>query len=150
LIKSLKWTDPTLDRDRIKRTKGGLDEKAAHWILEHPDYYQWRDGGMKLLWIKGGAGKGKTMLLVAITNQLRSSTKLAEPTSDSFLSFFFCQNTDNRLNNAAAILKGLVYLLLLQDSNLVSYLKDYYDRMGKEVFDAANVNAFDALSSIFK
>ncbi|KAH6648991.1 WD40-repeat-containing domain protein [Truncatella angustata] len=151
LLKSLKWTDPTLDKDRIERTKGGVYEQSSRWILAHSSYRQWRHEETKLLWIKGGAGKGKTMLLVAVTKELRPYTKLARPGADSFLSFFFCQNTDDRLNNAVAILKGLIYQLLVQDSSLISCLKDHYDRMGKEVFDAANnVNAFDALSNVFR
>ncbi|KXX74227.1 Vegetative incompatibility protein HET-E-1 [Madurella mycetomatis] len=102
--------------------------------------------------IKGGAGKGKTMLLATITKQLQSRTKLDHPATSSSLSFFFCQNTDNRLNNAVAILKGLIYLLLIQDVSLVSYLKSYCDRMGKEIFDVTNnnVNAFDVLSNVFR
>ncbi|RYO74334.1 hypothetical protein DL764_010859 [Monosporascus ibericus] len=150
LLKELKWTDPTIDKLRIERTKGGLYEAASNWILAHPSYHQWRHGETKLLWIKGGAGKGKTMLLVAITRELRPCTKLDKPGADSFLSFFFCQNSDDRLNNAVAILKGLIYLLLVQDSGLVSYIKNDYDRMGKEVFDVSNnINAFDALSNVF-
>ncbi|RYP63005.1 hypothetical protein DL771_009490 [Monosporascus sp. 5C6A] len=150
LLKELKWTDPTIDKLRIERTKGGLYEAASSWILAHPSYHQWRHDETKLLWIKGGAGKGKTMLLVAITRELRSCTKLDKPGADSFLSFFFCQNTDDRLNNAVAILKGLIYLLLVQDGSLISYLKDHYDRMGKEVFDVtSNTNAFDVLSNVF-
>lgn len=51
-----------------------------------------------------------------------------------------------------AILKGLIYLLLVQDASLMSYLKSDYGRMGKGVFDVTNdnVNAFDVLSNVFK
>lgn len=152
LLKELKWTDPTFDKLRIERTKGGLYEASSHWILAHPTYHKWRHDDTKLLWMKGGAGKGKTMLLVGITEELRPHTKLDNPSADLFFSFFFCQNTDDRLNNAVAILKGLIYLLLVQDSSLVPHLKNDYDRMGKEVFDVSNnnVNAFDALSNVFR
>ncbi|KAK3349952.1 WD40-repeat-containing domain protein [Lasiosphaeria hispida] len=152
LLKELKWTDPTIDKGRIERTKGGLYEDSSCWILSHPNYKDWKDGKTKLLWVKGGAGKGKTMLLIAITKQLRSQTRLDHPVANSSLSFFFCQNTDDRLNNAVAILKGLIYLLLVQDVSLVSYLKSDCDRMGKDIFDVTsnNVNAFDALSNVFR
>jgi len=92
------------------------------------------------------------MLLITIIQQLRSQTRLDHPVGDSSLSFFFCQNSDNRLNNAVAVLQGLIYLLLVQDVSLFSYLKSDYDRMGKDIFDAANnnANAFDALSNVFK
>jgi hypothetical protein len=92
------------------------------------------------------------MLLVTITKQLQSQTRLDHAVANSSLSFFFCQTTDNRLNNAVAVLKGLIYLLLVQDVSLVAYLKNDCDRMGKEIFDVTNNNrnAFDALSNVFK
>lgn len=96
------------------------------------------------------------MLLVAITGQLQSQSRLDQtsldhPTANSVVSFFFCQNTDNRLNNAVAVLQGLIYLLLRQDASLVSYLKCECDRMGTRIFDATNNrNAFDALSNVFR
>ena len=138
--------------ERIERTKGGLYKASSSWILTHPDYNGWRHGDTRLLWIKGGAGKGKTMLLVGITKDLRPQTRLDNPGAGSFLSFFFCQKTDNRLNNAVSILKGLIYLLLVQDSSLVSYVKDDYNRMGREIFDASdnNANAFYELSRVFR
>ncbi|VBB80706.1 Putative HET containing-domain vegetative incompatibility protein [Podospora comata] len=151
LLKDLRWTDPTIDKLRIERTKGPLYEDSSRWILSHPNYQKWRDGETKLLWIKGGAGKGKTMLLATIIKQLQSRTKPDHTPTSSSLSFFFCQNTDDRLNNAVAILKGLIYLLLIQDVNLVLYLKTDYDRMGKEIFDVTkNANAFDVLSNVFR
>ncbi|KAH6641786.1 hypothetical protein F5144DRAFT_643434 [Chaetomium tenue] len=151
LLKELRWIDPTLDKLRIERTKGGLYEASSSWILSHPSYKKWRDGESKLLWIKGGAGKGKTMLLVTITGQLQSQTRLDNPVANSSLSFFFCQNTDDRLNNAVAVLKGLIYLLLLQDVSLVSYLRCECNRMGVGLFDiTTNANAFDALSNVFR
>ncbi|KAK3364018.1 hypothetical protein B0T25DRAFT_587633 [Lasiosphaeria hispida] len=152
LLKELKWTDPTIDKLRIERTKGGLYEASSSWILSHPSYQTWRDGETKLLWIKGDAGKGKTMLLATIIEQLRSQTGPGHPMANSSLSFFFCQNTDDRLNSAVAVLKGLMYLLLVQDVSLVSYLKSDCDRMGKDTFDVTNnnTNAFDALSKVFR
>ncbi|KAK3291304.1 uncharacterized protein B0H64DRAFT_349303 [Chaetomium fimeti] len=152
LLKELKWTDPTIDKLRIERTKGGLHEASSSWILSHPSYQKWRDGETKLLWIKGAAGKGKTMLLITVTKQLQSQIGLDHPVANSSVSFFFCQNTDNRLNNAVAVLKGLIYLLLVQDISLVSYLKSDFDRMGKGIFDVTNnsANAFDALSNVFR
>ncbi|KAK0719663.1 hypothetical protein B0H67DRAFT_642995 [Lasiosphaeris hirsuta] len=150
LLRELKWTDPTIDKARIERTKGGLYEASSNWILTHPSYLEWKAGESKLLWIKGGAGKGKTMLMVTIIKQLRPQTRLDHPVANSSLSFFFCQNSDGNLNNAVAVLKGLIYLLLVQDVSLVSYLKSDYNRMDKKAYDSANANAFDALSNVFR
>ncbi|KAF2188149.1 HET-domain-containing protein [Zopfia rhizophila CBS 207.26] len=99
-IKSLRLTDPRDDKKRIKDTKGGLLKDSYHWILDNTDFRQWRDDEQsRLLWIKGDPGKGKTMLLYGIVDELKKSKAKAD-----LLSFFFCQATDSRINNATAVL----------------------------------------------
>ena len=72
------------------------------------DFQQWRnDQQSRLLWIKGDPGKGKTMLLCGIVNELKKSMAKTD-----LLSYFFCQATDSRINNATAVLRGLLYLLV--------------------------------------
>jgi hypothetical protein len=36
-------TDPRDDKARIEQTKGGLLKDSYKWILDHPDFRQWRD-----------------------------------------------------------------------------------------------------------
>ncbi|KAK3900845.1 hypothetical protein C8A05DRAFT_16895, partial [Staphylotrichum tortipilum] len=58
-------------------TKGGLLQDSYRWILDNPEFQQWRDNPKSrlLLWIEGDPGKGKTMLLCGIINELeRDST----------------------------------------------------------------------------
>jgi hypothetical protein len=95
-----------------------------------------------LFWIKGDPGKGKTMLLCGIVDELQSSC--AEV---GLLSFFFCQATDSRINNATAVLRGLIYLILDQQPSLIHHARKKYDHAGKALFGDAN--SWIALSEIF-
>jgi hypothetical protein len=107
-IQDLRLTDPRNDKKRIEATKGGLLEGLYRWILENSDFQQWHNNQQsQLLWIRGDPGKGKTMLLCGITDEL----KKLKATTD-LLSYFFCQATDSGINNAIAVLRGLVYLLV--------------------------------------
>jgi hypothetical protein len=63
------------------------------------------------------------------------------------LSYFFCQGTDSRINNATAVLRGLIYLLVDQQPSLISHVRKKYDHAGKGLFE--DVNAWWALSEIF-
>ena len=99
-IQDLRLTNPRDDKKRIEDTKGGLLEDSYRWILENADFKRWRNNEQsRLLWIKGDPGKGKTMLLCGIINEL---DKLIPKTG--LLSYFFCQATDSRINNATAVL----------------------------------------------
>jgi hypothetical protein len=127
-VQDLRLTDPRHDKKRIEDTKGGLLEDSYRWILENSDFQQWRDDQeSRLLWIKGDPGKGKTMLLCGIINELEKSMS-----KTGILSYFFCQATDSRINHATAVLRGLLYLLL---------------NAGKALFEDAN--AWTALCEIF-
>ena len=87
------------------------------------------------------------MLLCGVLDQLHPATKLADPSRDKLLSYFFCQATDKRINSATAVLRGLIYLLVDQHPPLLAHVRKKYDRAGKALFE--DVNAWTALSEIF-
>jgi hypothetical protein len=142
-IQDIHLTDSRNDKKRIEDMKGGLLRDSYRWILEHADFQQWRDNEQnRLLWIKGDPGKGKTMLLCGIINELQ---KLRAKTG--LVSYFFCQATDSRINSATAVLRGLLYLVVSQQPSLVSHIRKKYDHAGKIMFEDAN--AWVALTEIF-
>ncbi|KAH8679766.1 beta transducin-like protein HET-E2C*40 [Tricladium varicosporioides] len=141
-IQDLRIKDPREDKKRIEQTKGGLLEDSYRWIIDHVDFLRWRhDKQTRLLWIKGDPGKGKTMLLCGITNELRKSVGKSD-----LLAFFFCQATDSRINSATAVLRGLIYLLADQQPSLLTHIQKKYNHTGKQLFDGTN--AWVALSEI--
>lgn len=139
----LHLTDPRRDKMRIEGIKGGLLADSYHWILKNSEFNRWRDDEeSRLLWIKGDPGKGKTMLLCGIINELEISR-----TKTDVLSYFYCQATDSRANTATTVLRGLLYLLVDQHPSLVSYIRKKYDYIGKPVFE--DPNSWLVLSEIF-
>jgi hypothetical protein len=142
-IRDLRTTDPGDDKKRIEDTHGGLLEDSSCWIFENPEFQHWRnDQRSRLLWVNGDPGKGKTMLLCSVINELD------KPVGRTYLlSYFFCQATDPRINNATAVLRGLIYILVDQQPSLVSHIQKKYDYAGKTLFE--DVNAWVVLSEIF-
>lgn len=140
-LTDLRLTDPRHDKTRIEQSKGGLLRESYLWILDNADFQRWRDDPRNgLLWIKGNPDKGKTMLLCGIINELK---KLKA----GLVSFFFCKATDVHTNNATAVLRGLIYLLVDQQPSLIPHLEKKYDHVGKDLFE--DLNAWCALSEIF-
>jgi NACHT domain len=149
-LAELLLTNPHDDKVRIERTKGGLFGDSFRWILENPEFQQWLcDEQSQLFWIKGDAGKGKTMLMIGIIDELsRRVARTAQPASAEVLSYFLCQGTDTCLNNATAILRGMIYVLIDQQPFLVSHLRKKYDHAGRKLFE--EINAFYSLSEILR
>ncbi|KAL6895283.1 hypothetical protein HDV57DRAFT_506834 [Trichoderma longibrachiatum] len=136
------WShDPHMEKKRIENTKGGLLQDSSNWILKNKDFQRWfQDPRRSLLWVRGDPGKGKTMLLCGIVDNLQ---KLAP---SSLVSFFFCQATDQRINKSTAIMRGLIFLLIDQHRHLLKHLSEPYVRQGKSLFEPPS--AWYALSYI--
>ncbi|KAL7789822.1 hypothetical protein V8C37DRAFT_417738 [Trichoderma ceciliae] len=140
-LRGLRVTDPRDDKVRIQTTKGGLLRDSYIWILDNDKFKQWRDEPeISLLWIRGDAGKGKTMLMCGIIDEL-------EKDSSHEIYYFLCQATDSRLDNATAIIRGLIYMIIHQHPPLIAYVREEYDKSGKSAFE--NPNAWVALTEIF-
>src|SRR6202046_3896000 len=104
-LADLLLTDPRNEKIRIERANGGLLSDSFRWILDNSEFQRWReDKQSQLLWIKGDAGKGKTMLMIGIINELQQVARLGKSSVTEVLSYFLCQGTDSRLNTATAIL----------------------------------------------
>jgi hypothetical protein len=144
-IQDLCGTDSRDDKKRIEDTKGGLLKDLYRWVFHNDSFRQWyEDPQSRLLWIKGDPGKGKTMLLCGIIDELQAPSVVPKTRT---VSYFFCQATDARINSAAAVLRGLLYLLVSQQPSLASGVRKKYDHAGKNMFE--DTNAWVALAEMF-
>src|SRR5467141_5471053 len=149
-LTDLLLTDPRNEKTRTKRTKGGLLNDSFCWILGNSEFQRWReDKQSQLLWIKGDAGKGKTMLMIGIIDELQQQVaRSGKSSAMEVLSYFLCQGTDSRLNTATAILRGIIYLLAIEQPFLISHLRTKYDHAGRKLFEDGS--AFYCLSEVFR
>ena len=142
-------TDMAAEIKSLQARKDHLLADSYKWILNNGDYKDftdWYHSNIKrLLWIKGDPGKGKTMLLIGIVGEL--TAQLETHFDNAHLSYFFCKGTDDRLNTATAILRGLIWMLLRHQRSLIRYLDTFKD-LGSTLFDART--SFYNLEDIFK
>ncbi|KAL7949569.1 hypothetical protein V8C42DRAFT_351098 [Trichoderma barbatum] len=132
-LQEISKTDPAHDRKRILLFKGPLLWDSFNWIFGHQEFNEWRysrESGV--FWIKGDPGKGKTMLLCGIIEDLEQRS----------------QPTDYRINTAAAVIGGLVKSLLKQQPALLSRIRENYGNGPKGQLDGAN--ALVILCDIFE
>ncbi|KAL3468788.1 hypothetical protein BJX99DRAFT_265822 [Aspergillus californicus] len=120
-LRDLLVTDPEAERRRIEATKGGLLDGSFQWVLRSAGFQKWHSSSQsQLLWIKGDPGKGKTMLMIGIINELSQQIH---------------------------ILRSVIYMLVQQQPHLISRLRQRYDT-NPNLFESAN--AFYSLSAIFE
>ncbi|CEF76054.1 hypothetical protein FGSG_10601 [Fusarium graminearum PH-1] len=134
-IGALYETDPLRDRQQIIDTKGGLLPGASDWILTNDNFTRWREGEECFLWIKGDAGKGKTMLICAIIENLEHDDR-------NHVSYFFCQAGVPTTDNATSVLRGLVYGLVRyhpHNATVLSHVRKEFDSISERMFEGPNL-----------
>jgi hypothetical protein len=163
-LRDLRVTDPREDRARIEGDKDRLLRDCYAWILEDASFQRWRtQDRSRLLWIKGDPGKGKTMMTMGVIAELSRTAQRDEirpsprtvpkmlakmqlkrkqdaacATKPPLLAYFFCQSTRPELNNAASVLRGLLYLLIAQREELVRHVQRRYETVGRQLFKGPN------------
>ncbi|EUC39573.1 hypothetical protein COCMIDRAFT_61008, partial [Bipolaris oryzae ATCC 44560] len=152
-LRDLRVTDPREERTRIEGDKDKLLRDCYAWILDDSNFQQWRrQGGPRLLWIRGDPGKGKTMMTMGLIAELSQSYKTRSPSrtvskvlyklklgsGPCLVAYFFCQNTHPDLNNAVSVLRGLIYMLVDQQMQLMRHVQKRYEAAGKQLFEGAN------------
>ncbi|KAJ5668367.1 uncharacterized protein N7477_006937 [Penicillium maclennaniae] len=141
-LHALRCPDSLAVKNRLKESKDRLVHQSIQWILEDPQYKDWENGDdVGLLWIKGGAGKGKTMLSIGLIEQLAR----AQDESTAVI-YSFCQNADYELNTLEAILKGLILQLANQQTELKESLHRRWDTI-QETF-SEDVTSWQSLWNI--
>ncbi|CAG8338892.1 unnamed protein product [Penicillium salamii] len=146
-LRALRVVDP---KDTIAKIEGIRDEvlwEAYSWILsthEYRRFVEWTDKQQgRVLWIHGPAGTGKTMLFIGIIRELEAARAVYAPS----MSYFFCENDNEKTNTPTAVLRSLIWLLLLQQPHLFSHILQDYKTSGADIFRDAN--AFWSLSRVF-
>jgi len=135
-------TDSRKDKARILSTKDPLLEGSCTWIFHDQTFTDWwNNDESRILWIHGDPGKGKTMIMMALIDEI--SQRLRTTPGSGIMSYFFCQNTIRELNNAVAIIRGLIYLLAKYHPALTCHLRKKYDEAGDRLFEG--LNALDGL-----
>ncbi|CAG8939387.1 unnamed protein product [Penicillium salamii] len=130
-LRHLRCPDSLKVKNRLKQSKDKLLPESFEWILRDEKYETWRDGDeVCLLWIKGGAGKGKTMIAIGLVEALSQFCK----DKSGAITYFFCQNADSELNTLEGMMKGLILQLLHQQPALKECIRSRWNA-AKNSFD---------------
>ncbi|KAK8149428.1 wD repeat domain [Beauveria asiatica] len=128
--------DPQDEMNDIEDKKGALYDNMCEWMLSHPNYKAftaWDEDrsrlGGRLLWIKGPAGIGKTMVMICIVRNLLKQRRVQN------LAYFFCQSAKKSQNTATTIVRALLWMLLIQQPNLITHIQTKFQWAGKDMFE---------------
>ena len=131
-------TNPLDEMARIPDTKDMHLKGTCTWISVDPAYKKWlHHDQSSILWVHGDPGKGKTMLAISQITQLTQKIERMSVASAT-LAYFFCDDKDDRRNNAVVIIRSLLYQLLCQRPALVQCLRNDYEKQREQLFSSQN------------
>ena len=105
-------------------------------MFDENEYQAWRRATKNAgLWLHGSPGKGKSMLSMAVIENLRHEIN---ENSKTALAFFLCDRDDYRRNNAQAILRGLLYYILDTHTHARRILRSEYDKQKDSLISSPN------------
>lgn len=126
--------------DDIKMQKGERTEHTCHWILKREELSAWRTNeSSQLLCIVGPPCSGKTMMSTFLVETLN---KEAEKYPRKVFIYFHCDNKHQSRRKPTAILRSLIWQLLLQRKELFRYINaqlaiqreaDFFDALFKDL-----------------
>lgn len=114
--------DVEVTKSRIEREKGPLLKDSFTWILSHSQYLKWTgDDHPYILWIRGDARQGKTMLALSLVEVLQRNKD-----AQSFRAYFFFDMGDEKRNLPLCLLKSLLYQILDAYPSLIRAVRDRF------------------------
>jgi hypothetical protein len=105
-------------------------ENTCAWLLDDESFKLWNEqlqDNRTVLWINGGPGCGKSVLSAFLSKQFSRGEA-----SQISVAYFFCDDKDERLRTASAVLANWLAQLLYQVPNLIVHFSACADSMEKE------------------
>ncbi|KAL8743050.1 MAG: hypothetical protein Q9190_004551 [Brigantiaea leucoxantha] len=112
------------------------------WVCSTPEYIKFDEGDARVLLVSGVEGAGTTMLMLAIIRGL--TQRIVDGSDLGLMSYSFCSNGQRRPENAASVVKSLIYFVLQDQPWLGKHLDKRRDLTGIKHF--ADVDDLYALS----
>ena len=102
-----KWLTPKSEEKHTNAAKL-LTAGTGTWIIAVSEYMSWKDGLSSLLWLRGIAGSGKTVLMSRIVNEIKDLKHLKK----IGLGYYYCSYKESDHNSVLTILLSLAANLI--------------------------------------
>lgn len=113
----LKWLNPLPSEERYIAALRDRVSGTCEWLFEREEFQDWRSehpriAGLKLLWVHGPAGFGKTFTAARAVEALKASSPHA-------VAHFFCTSENETMRKPVSVLRTWLAQMVRQNENLL-------------------------------
>ena len=147
-LQAMRVANPQDILSEIQIQKGKRSGHTCEWILKREEFSVWgANDNPQLLRIIGSPGIGKTMMSTFLVETLKAKV---EKSSDKAFAYFFFDDKNQERRTLAAMLRSLIWQLLLQRNELFQDVRsDFEKHQDSRVFEDLFENS-SALWRIFQ
>jgi WD40 repeat protein len=122
-IKELSAIQPESVKQDIVISKGGFMKEAYDLVLQQSNFAALQsDANTRVIWITGNPGKGKTMFLCGVIDEIFERQKLR------MIAYFFCRADNQNTNTANSVIRGLLYHICDQSPGIARRLRKRFEK----------------------
>ncbi|KAK3613520.1 hypothetical protein LTR56_027832 [Elasticomyces elasticus] len=136
ISKVASWLSAPDPRSNHYSARGLHEAGTGDWMLQSPQYQQWKDGDVRHLWLCGKVGSGKTVLFSTIANDVRNH---CEVTPRSGFAVFYFSFTDEQKQSYDDLLRSLIYQLGCKDP-ILSTLFQAHQQSSQDTLSPRDLN----------
>ena len=130
LLPALCSANPLEDRLKFQKQIPEDFPETYPWVSADGMYTKWlNEDKNAILWIYGEDGQGKTALMISIIDAL--TNKVQRSSQRRALAFFFAEARDSNRNSIAAIMRVLLYQILIQQPDALRPWQRAYREFGE-------------------
>ncbi|KAH7462318.1 hypothetical protein FOMA001_g18690 [Fusarium oxysporum f. sp. matthiolae] len=147
-LQEMRVTNPRDILSEIRSQKGKRIGHTCEWILKREEFSAWgANDNSQLLRLIGSPGIGKTMMSTFLIEVLKGKV---EKSPDKMFAYFLCDYRYPEQRSPTAILRSLIWQLLLQRNGLFHHMQsDFEKHKDSRLFECLFEN-FSALWRIFQ
>ncbi|KAG6999753.1 Vegetative incompatibility protein HET-E-1 [Fusarium oxysporum f. sp. conglutinans] len=147
-LQEMRVTNPRDILSEIRSQKGKRIGHTCEWILKREEFSAWgANDNSQLLRLIGSPGIGKTMMSTFLIEVLKGKV---EKSPDKMFAYFLCDYRYPEQRSPTAILRSLIWQLLLQRNGLFQHMRpDFEKHKDSRLFECLFDN-FSALWRIFQ
>ncbi|RYP39454.1 hypothetical protein DL767_002188 [Monosporascus sp. MG133] len=125
-LQEMRVTNPRDILSDVRTQKGERVGHTCEWILKREEFSAWgASDNSQLLRLIGSPGIGKTMMSTFLVEVLK---RKVEKSPDKAFAYFFCDDKNQERRTPTAMLRSLIWQLLLQRNELFEHMQSDFEK----------------------